>query len=85
MGALRYLIGAGPVRTAAQAVVIAHDAFDHPQAVRPAMEAKKLDQLLPAGKKTVQVIGGHAGHPPVEHGIDIIRAALKGRYPVLFL
>ena len=63
---------------AAQAVVIAHSAFQHRRAMACRVSGVQAAHRNRGGEKQVKVMAFHAQHGAVEHRVNIIRPRFKG-------
>ena len=75
------IVGAGLRRVHAQAVVIAHDPFDHVHVPVRSVFRQEGIQGAAVEKEGVQVGSPGADDPAVEHGVDIVRPAFEGPDP----
>ena len=74
---LRHMPGARARTYAAESVVIAHGPLDHGRAVVLAGPLKERPDLRLVAQKEIEIIALHPERRPVEHGIDVVRPALK--------
>ena len=69
--------GAGAKRGASQPVKIPHDSLDQRKLLPRRAAHKQFLKPRVIQKKAVQIFTLHPQHAPVEHGIDVVRAAFK--------
>ena len=69
---------AGPVGGPPQAVVKAHGPLHHRRAAAPGIAAVLAPDRVPLRQEQIQVPAVHPQGRPVEHGVDVVRAALEG-------
>ena len=72
------MIGGAFLTDAAQTVIIAHDPLNHRDIAVLTVVSQQIAHGVAVKKERVEVRAFRADDPAVEHGVDVIRAALKG-------
>lgn len=80
-----HIIGTGLFADPGKSVIKAHDSLDHSQVTLFHFVCQDPSQSILIGKIAVQIAGRYFKHLPVEHGINIVRAAFHGSRFDLFL